>query len=69
MYSGWRKQLAHCSQAEGAYIYYVITLGGGGGGPGSLDYIDYALRGGWGGKHQNDYVLYDYFCTTNIQSY
>ena len=32
---------------KGAYIYYVITLGGVGG-PGSLDYIDYALRGGGG---------------------
>ena len=58
--------LSNC--IKGAYIYYVITLGGGVEGPGSLDYIDYALRGGGGGKHQNDYVLHDYFCTTNIQS-
>ena len=38
----------------------------GGGGQGSLDDNDYALRGG---KHQNDYILLEYFYITNFQSF
>ena len=50
---------------EGPYKYYVITLGGVGG-QGSLDDNDNALRGG---KHQNDYILHEYFYITNFQSF
>ena len=38
----------------------------GGGGAGSLDDHDYSLRG-LGGKHQNYYILYEYFCITNLK--
>ena len=47
------------NKLKGAFIYYVITLGGVGG-PDTNDDIDDALRGGWGGNHQNDDVIYEW---------
>ena len=47
------------------YTYYVIMLGAGG--QGSLNDIDYALRGE--GKHQNDCILHEHFCITDFQSF
>ena len=41
---------------KGASKYYIIMFGGGGG-PGSFDYIDYYLRGGWVVKDKNAYVI------------
>ena len=46
---------------SGPYTYYVITLGGG---AGLLDDNDYAHRG----KDQNDYILHEDVCITNLQS-
>ena len=41
---------------KGAFKYYVSTLGGVGG-PNSFADSAYGLRGGWGVKHQNAYVI------------
>ena len=40
---------------------------GGRGIPDTIDDIDDALKGGWGGNHQNDYVIYSVIICNRVK--
>ena len=53
---------------KGAFIYYVITLRGGGGFQTQLMTLMMPLRGGWD-NHQNDDVIYSVIIYNRVKTF